>query len=140
MLKRILRVELSDSYRVIDRYRVLLFHMVSCLSVCLPTHICDEFLRTQEKSCHLYFIKERERLDSKLRWLVNKKVKQSIVGIAPIQYSFDSGFNPVSSISGNTLAETSNVYLSPLLFLSICLFLIFYLFVFSIYVFNYMSL
>ncbi|KYN43235.1 hypothetical protein ALC56_02297, partial [Trachymyrmex septentrionalis] len=55
----------KKQYRVIDRYRVLLFHMVSCLSVCLSTHICDKFLRTQEKSCHLYFIKKRERLDSK---------------------------------------------------------------------------
>ena len=80
--------------------------MVSCLSVYLPTHICDEFLRTQGKSCHLYFIKERKRLDSKLRWLVNKKVKQSIVGIAPIQYIFDSGLNPVSSTSGNTFGSS----------------------------------
>ena len=73
MLKRILRIELSDSYREIDRYRALLFHIVSSLSVCLPTFICDEFLHTQEKSCHLFFVKEKRRFESKFRWLFTKR-------------------------------------------------------------------
>ncbi|KYN41561.1 hypothetical protein ALC56_04024 [Trachymyrmex septentrionalis] len=101
MIKRILRIELSDSYRAIDRYRAWLFHLVDCISVFLPTNIGDEFLRTQGKSCHRFFTKERERLDSKLRWLINKKFKRPIVGIVPIQYSLDSVRKPVNSTSGN---------------------------------------
>ena len=39
LIKRILRVELSDSHRAIDRYRDLLFHFVSCLSVFRRTSV-----------------------------------------------------------------------------------------------------
>ena len=74
MIKRILRIELSDSYRAIDRYRAWLFHLVDCISVFLPTNIGDEFLRTQGKSCHRFFTKERERLDSKVPMVDQQKV------------------------------------------------------------------
>ena len=59
-------------------------HVVSKLSRCLPTRICDEFLYTQEKSCNLLFEKEKKRLELKFLWLCDKKEAQTRVNIIPI--------------------------------------------------------
>lgn len=64
----------------------------------LPTSICNNFFNTQNKSLHLHFESEQDRLNKKLIWLYNKHKILIKKRINPVQY-FSAAIVRASDVS-----------------------------------------
>jgi len=85
-MMRILRIELNDAFRSIHSSRVQILHLVKKITHCIPTYINNSFFKKQEQSLHYFHQKERQSMDKKIRWLFERKAKDSVQNVRKIKY------------------------------------------------------
>jgi len=83
---RILRIELNDGFRNVHSSRFQILHLVKRITHCIPTYINNSFFKKQEQSLHHFYLHEGQSIDKKIRWLLEKKVKDSVQNIKIIKY------------------------------------------------------
>jgi len=86
VIKRLLKIELNDSYRNLDSSRYCLFHLVRNITKCLPCTISDNFFKNQESSLLASFHNEKYRIDKKFKGLLDKQTREKHNNIKPIKY------------------------------------------------------
>jgi len=91
--KRILRLELSDAFRGIQKLRDLIFQLVRRITNCIPIHIVNTFIKKQEHSLHYFHIQESQNTDKKIRWLLKKQARDLVNSIKTIKYYYNYTIN-----------------------------------------------
>jgi len=71
--KRLLKIELKDAYESMNHSCNQLFHLVRNITKNLPWKTAQKFFENQEKRLFSLFLKERQRIDGKLKWLTNRQ-------------------------------------------------------------------
>jgi len=71
--KKLLKLELNDTYRRINYTQVTLFKLIRKINQNLPVSITNAFFTKQNRGLHIYFINEQNRLNKKMHWLLSEK-------------------------------------------------------------------
>lgn len=100
---RLIKLELKDSYCYTRFVISKIYKLSRSIYKCIPEYICNGFFSRQDRSLHWFGLRERERLDNKLDWLVKKHLENTRV--RPIRYSYSF---PQSSSSPKFSLEQGN--------------------------------
>jgi len=95
--RRVLRLELGDAFRVIQKSRGLIFQLVRRISNCIPIYIMNTFIKKQEQSLHYFHIRESQNTDKKIRWLLWKQARDSATSLKTIKYYYNHPINNIPS-------------------------------------------
>ncbi|XP_071649570.1 uncharacterized protein [Temnothorax longispinosus] len=108
VIKKTLRLELSDTYRQIDYLRTQIFRTVRSVSQCLPFHTYNSFFLSQNKSLHRFDIAKHYSITKKMSWLRHKQLRDRIKVIKPVRYFYtDLSLNsPRTTFSDNSGTNT----------------------------------
>jgi len=71
--KRLLRIELNDAHRSLNHSRNRIFHLVRTIMRNLPLGILQPFFDNHDSSLYLNFIREKQRIDDTLKWLIDRQ-------------------------------------------------------------------
>jgi len=108
---RILRIELNDAFRKVHRSKFHILKLVKKITHCIPTYINNSFFDRQEQSLYHFYLQERNKIDKKIKWLLDKKDKDSTHNIKTIKYYY---YGPTNSVSPTLIAQNKQFSFSPL--------------------------
>jgi len=84
--KRLLRIELNDAYRTLNHSRNWIFHLVCSITRSLPWRIFQPLFDNHDKNLYSMFIRGKQRIDKKLKWLKDRRNKLKNKNIKRIEY------------------------------------------------------
>jgi len=96
---RILRLELNDAFRNLHHSRLMIFRLVKQITYCIPINITNTFFNSQEKTLYYFTLNERQHMDTKIRWLLKEKIKDSAQTIRTIKYYCQTADNSNNQIT-----------------------------------------
>jgi len=102
--KKVLKLELRDTYRHLHLMRTEIFRTVNNISKLLPISVASAFFGRQENNMQHLWFSLKQRIDKKLQWMLFKLRNYQKQQIKPIKY-FIRNFNSATDV---TLANVSN--------------------------------
>jgi len=127
-IQKLLKLELSDTYRSINYSQITLFKLVRKINSNLPVSISNAFFTKQNSCLYFNFINEQKRLNKKMSWLVSKKRNSDLEKIQQVQYfwkdlKMQSNTNPTAkhhsfALSPHRNFSDGNVKLHPSYFIN----------------------
>jgi len=83
---KILKIELNDAHRNINRSQTELFRLVRDISNHLPNRVAKKFFNRQEFTLNSLYIQKIQKTNEKINRLIQKNTENTIKYITPIKY------------------------------------------------------
>jgi len=109
-MKRLLKIELKDAYESMNHSCNQLFHLVHNITKNLPWKTAQKFFENQEKRLFSLFLKERQRIDGKLKWLTNRQNNDKNKNIQQIKYYWSTPNNTSPHRELSTILANKNEF------------------------------
>jgi len=107
--KKLLKLELNDTYRRINYTQITLFKLIRKINQNFPVSISNAFFTKQHRGLHFYFINEQNKLNEKMYWLLSEKRNTELKKFQQVQYFW-------KELHSQSVTETAKHYsfaLSP---------------------------
>jgi len=83
---KLLKIELNDAYKTLNRAHIEIYRLVREISKHLPIYIYSNFFKRKESALHSLFIHEKYRILKKINNLIQKQIYIKIKNTTTIQY------------------------------------------------------
>ena len=111
-INNIIKYEIRDAYKTLRLIRKNLRTICGEISFALPNKFLYKFYNKQEISNNNLWNSQINKMDKKIQWLQNKKTKEEINKIIPIQYHYSAPTEQVTTQnirSGYSLLRPENI-------------------------------
>jgi len=107
-VRMVLRLELDDAYRQLTINMNMIFKLHNKIWKVLPWYVANKFFVYQENNGNVKWIKEVNRINKKIEWLIEKRNVNLKKDIKPIKYYYsETNRNELKiSTNGNTSASS----------------------------------
>jgi len=86
--RKVLRLELDDTYRCINFAQTTLYKLERLIGRYLPGTVTNAFFSRQNKGNFYFFKNELKKLNKKMDWLKSKKIKSEFLKVEQINYTW----------------------------------------------------